>query len=290
MRTAPDTSSTGSGGATWPRRRRSIRAVVATIAAVVAFGGLAGAPGGEASASAQGCGPVLTVSKSQGLDPAGETVTVSGSCFDVNKGIYVAFCVVPPPGSPPSPCGGGVAMEGSGGLSHWISSNPPPYAEGLTVPYGPGGSFTVTLRPSAVLNAEIDCRVVQCAIATRNDHTRSSDRSQDGIVPVAFATAPTPTEPPPSVPPETLPPTTLPPDTVPETTTTEAPEATTTTVEVTTTEAPLDQDAELASAEGEASSGLGAGAWVAIVVVLVLLAGGATALVLRRRTTSQGTS
>ncbi|MCD9625077.1 hypothetical protein [Rhabdothermincola salaria] len=285
MRTAPQKSTTRREGVAARRSALARRGLLGVAVVLVAIGAFAVGPSAE-PASAQGCGPVLTVSKSQGLDPNGETVTVTGSCFDVNKGIYVAFCVVPPPGSPPSPCGGGVAVEGSGGLSHWISSNPPPYAQGLTVPYGPGGSFSVTLRPSAMLNPDVDCRVVQCAISTRNDHTRASDRGQDGIVPVSFAApvAPPATEPPAAVPPETVP------ETVPETTTTTVPPETTTTTEATTTttgvEERFDEEAELASADGEGSGGPGAGAWVGIVVVLVLLAGGGAALVLRRRDSS----
>lgn len=237
----------------------------------------------ERPAEAQGCGPVLTVSKSQGLDPNGETVSVSGSCFDVDRGIYIGFCVVPAPGSPPSPCGGGVTMEGSGGLSHWISSNPPPYAVGLTTPYGPGGSFSVTLRPSAMLNPEIDCRVVQCAISTRNDHTRSSDRGQDGVVPVSFAPPTAPLAPEPEAPPVSAAP-----ESAPASTTTAVPEPTTTLPPTTTTTEPaaVADDAELASAAGD--SGGSVGGWIAAIVLVVLLTGGATGLVLRRRRSADG--
>jgi hypothetical protein len=278
MRASPSHPPEGTDGHPREVPAPALRALVGIVAVLVVASALAVSPAGERPAGAQGCGPVLTVSKSQGLDPSGETVTVSGSCFDEHKGIYVAFCVVPPPGSPPSPCGGGVATEGSGGLSHWISSNPPPYAVGLTTPYGPGGSFTVTLRPSVMLNPDVDCRVVQCAIATRNDHTRSSDRGQDGIVPVSFAAVPPPA-------PEASP-ASPPPETVPETTTTEAPpETTTTTAPPTTTSTShpevVEDDAELASAAGE--SGGSAAGWVVVIVIGLLVAGAATGVVLRRR-------
>ncbi len=134
----------------------------------------------------------LTVSQATGLDPAGQMVRVTGSGYDTFKGIYVAFCVVPAPGQAPSPCGGGVDMAGGSGASHWISSNPPPYGQGVATPYGPGGSFDVTVAVSAMLNATVDCRVVQCAIVTRNDHTRASDRAQDVVIPVHFASPATP--------------------------------------------------------------------------------------------------
>lgn len=128
----------------------------------------------------------LQASRTEALDPAGERITVTGAGFDVNKGIYVAFCAIPPPGMAPSPCGGGEDRAGSTGASAWISSNPPPYAVGLPTPYGPGGSFTVELSIQPIIDATTDCRRVRCAIVTRNDHTRSSDRSQDLFLPVTF--------------------------------------------------------------------------------------------------------
>lgn len=142
-----------------------------------------GSPDG---APAESFTPVLSVSLVTDLDPVSQTVTVAGSGYDEARGIYVAFCVVPPPGQPPTPCGGGVDMTGESGSSHWISSHPPDYGDGLAVPYGAGGSFEVELSVSAMLSADIDCRVVQCAVVTRNDHTRLADRGQDVIVPVWF--------------------------------------------------------------------------------------------------------
>lgn len=133
---------------------------------------------------------VLQASRTEGLDPNGERITVSGRGFDVHKGIYVAFCVIPPPGQVPGPCGGGEDRAGATGASAWISSNPPPYGVGVATPYGPGGSFTVELAISPVINASTDCRRVRCAVATRNDHLRSSDRSQDLLLPVTFRSAP----------------------------------------------------------------------------------------------------
>jgi hypothetical protein len=140
--------------------------------------------------------PTLQVSRTEGLDPSGDTVTVVGSGFDESRGIYVAFCVVPPPGQPPTPCGGGVDLEGSSGGSRWISSAPPDYGVGLAQPWGPGGSFEVEVDVSAMLRDDIDCRQVQCAIVTRADHTRLADRSLDVVVPVLFAAPPVLTLPP----------------------------------------------------------------------------------------------
>lgn len=161
-----------------------------------------------------GDGKSLSVSQAVGLDPDGQSVTVSGAGYDETKGVYVSLCVVPPPGTTPSPCGGGVDRENTSGASAWISSNPPSYAAGVSQPYDPGGSFTVTLDVSPTINESLDCRQVRCAIVTRNDHTRGSDRSQDLLVPVTFADPTVPTTAttvPPQVPSTTAPTTTLPP-------------------------------------------------------------------------------
>lgn len=128
--------------------------------------------------------PKLIVSRSANLTD-GDVVTVSGTGFNPAKGIYVAFCVRPEPGQPPSPCGGGADTDGSSNASQWISSNPPPYGKSLAIPYSSGGSFRVSIRVSEVIG-DVDCRAGHCVIATRADHTRSSDRSQDVFVPITF--------------------------------------------------------------------------------------------------------
>lgn len=147
-----------------------------------------------AAASARGPeGQQLTVTPSEGLNPAGQAVTVTGSGFDVAKGIYVGICINNGPGRQPSPCIGGVDMEGAGGSSAWISSNPPAYGEGLAQPFqqsGGKGSFSTTLQVKAA-DAFADCLDPAsaprgCVIGTRADHTRSGDRSADVYVPVTF--------------------------------------------------------------------------------------------------------
>jgi hypothetical protein len=264
--------------------RRAGAAGAALIILLLSIGAAVGAFGPTPpAAEAQGCPPWMAVSRTDGLDPNGETLSVSGGCFDESKGIYVAFCVVPPPGVAPSPCGGGVDMSGAGGLSHWIDSNPPPQGTGLATPFGPGGTFTVTMRPSAQLNATVDCRRVRCAIVTRADHTRGSDRSQDVIVPISFAEPAAPPvfvpPPPPPAPAPTAPPeTTIAPETtttVPETSTT-VPESTTTS----TTEATDDEELAATTTSDSEDDGTGgsAGLVVAIVVVVLLAAAGGTLL------------
>ncbi|WP_210585286.1 hypothetical protein [Streptomyces sp. GESEQ-35] len=163
----------------------------AGAAASVALVLTAAAPASAASSSATGPeGQKLTVSKASGLAAAGETVTVSGSGYNTEKGIYVAFCVDNGAGKTPTPCVGGVDMSGESGASQWISSNPPSYGEGLAKPYqgsGHNGSFSVQLKVRAK-DANTDCTKsgVKCAVITRNDHTRGGDQSQTVRIPVSF--------------------------------------------------------------------------------------------------------
>ena len=126
-------------------------------------------------------GQLLTVSATTAKN--GSMVTVRGNRFDETVGIYLAFCVVPKKGELPTPCGGGVNKAGTGESSFWISSNPPPYAVGLTDEFSPGGRFTHTVKISKKIG-KFDCTKVKCAITVRADHLRGNDRSYDMFVPV----------------------------------------------------------------------------------------------------------
>ncbi|WP_131988810.1 LPXTG cell wall anchor domain-containing protein [Jiangella ureilytica] len=161
---------------------------------ILATGGLAGT-----AAAASGTGPegqTITVSKVDGLDPAGETITVHGEGYDLTKGIYVVVCVNNGAGQQPTPCLGGADMEGGGGASAWISSNPPSYGEGLATPFeevGGKGSFDVQLSVAAS-DEFTDCLDTAqapdgCVVGTRADHTRTADRSADVLIPITFADA-----------------------------------------------------------------------------------------------------
>lgn len=138
----------------------------------------------EAPQAAPPSGPRVDVAPGTTLTGP-TTLQVTGSGFDENKGIYVAFCVEPLEGEPASPCGGGVDTTGKTGASAWVSSKPPPYGEGLAVPFGPGGSFAVQIKANSRIGS-IDCREVVCGVATRADHTRSTDRTQDVFIPITF--------------------------------------------------------------------------------------------------------
>ncbi|MFF5179630.1 hypothetical protein ACFY2Q_16550 [Micromonospora sp. NPDC000316] len=166
-------------------RRAALPAALITVSVVVgalpAYAGTARGPGGQ----------TLTATPSTGVSRAGTSVTVTGSGYDTTKGIYVGYCVDNGAGQTPTPCGGGADTSGSLGASHWISNNPPSYAGDLATPYGSGGSFRVTVKITPTIG-DVDCTVRRCVVATRADHTRPADRSQDVRVPVTFAAAPAP--------------------------------------------------------------------------------------------------
>ena len=126
-------------------------------------------------------GQTLSVSATTAKN--GAMVKVTGNRFDETVGIYLAFCVVPKKGQPPTPCGGGMNKAGLGEASFWISSNPPPYAIGLTEEFLPGGRFTQKVQVSKKIG-KFDCTKVKCAITVRADHLRGADRSYDAFIPI----------------------------------------------------------------------------------------------------------
>jgi hypothetical protein len=135
--------------------------------------------------------PTLVVSQTTGLDPKGTLVTVRGTGFDITKGVYVFVCNQVK-WDANRRCVGGVNLDGSSPLSQWISSNPPAYAKGLTIPFKPNGSFVVPLLLRAVDESTklIDCSVEQCGVVAFADHTRRDDRSQDVFVSISFTAKP----------------------------------------------------------------------------------------------------
>ena len=136
----------------------------------------------SAASSIKGAqGQVLSVSKI--TVKSGSVVTVKGNFFDETVGIYLAFCVIPAKGNAPTPCGGGINKAGLSEASFWISSNPPPYAVGLTEEFLPGGRFSQKVKISKKIG-KFDCTKVKCAITVRADHLRSNDRSSDLFIPI----------------------------------------------------------------------------------------------------------
>ncbi|MFI6039880.1 immunoglobulin I-set domain protein [Streptomyces sp. NPDC051315] len=153
-------------------------------------GGTGGGDGEDTEASGTKtvtgtAGQRLTVTPVNNLATENQALEVTGSGYDVKKGIYVALCVDNGAGELPTPCVGGVDMTGASHSSAWISSDPPDYGEGLATPYGAGGTFSVELTVDA-RDEFTDCFKARCVLATRADHTLSGDRSQDVKVPVAF--------------------------------------------------------------------------------------------------------
>jgi len=154
-----------------------MRKIVALVVAIT----IASMPASSAASVKGAQGQVLSVSKTSVKD--GAMLTVNGKHFDETVGIYLAFCVIPPKGKAPTPCGGGVNKAGVGDASFWISSNPPPYAIGLTEEFLPGGRFTQKVKISKKIG-KFDCTKIKCAITVRADHLRSNDRSSDLFIPI----------------------------------------------------------------------------------------------------------
>ena len=154
-----------------------MRKIVALVVAIT----IASMPASSATSAKGAQGQVLSVSKTSVKD--GAMLTVNGKYFDETVGIYLAFCVIPPKGKAPTPCGGGVNKAGIGDASFWISSNPPPYAIGLTEEFLPGGRFTQKVKISKKIG-KFDCTKIKCAITVRADHLRSNDRSSDLFIPI----------------------------------------------------------------------------------------------------------
>lgn len=127
------------------------------------------------------------------LPPGGGTVFVAGTGYNRAQGIFLAFCAIPGavrPGNPatyttlPTPClGGREAKDGSARRITDSDGGTP----GITLPYGPGGSFVTTLNVRPRIADGVECDVdVRCAIVTRADFTATGDRSYDQYVPVSF--------------------------------------------------------------------------------------------------------
>jgi hypothetical protein len=177
-------------------RRRPVAAVTAAALVAVLLGALSPAgPAAAAPGTGTGTsGQTLTVSDVDDLDPDGATVTVTGANYDVagfdlaTEGFYLGLCVDQGPLTAPSPCVGGVDVDGEGGASRWVTNAPYPGTPAVAI--GADGSFTTTLTLQAA-DANVDCNHLPvgqaCKVVTRMDHRASGDRSQDVKVAVDFA-------------------------------------------------------------------------------------------------------
>ncbi|MFI6543820.1 hypothetical protein ACIBO9_11345 [Streptomyces prunicolor] len=173
------------------RRPAALLGAAALVAAsTLAFGAFGTGPSAQAAAGTPKTalgkdGQKLTVSASAGLDPAGDTIHVTGEGYDTAKAIYVAVCKDNGDNRIPSPCLGGADTGGTGSTSKWIVPEGDPYAGDLAQVWGAGGTFAVDIGVEAK-DSGLDCTQVVCSVVTRVDHRDAGDRSQDVRIPIAF--------------------------------------------------------------------------------------------------------
>ncbi len=127
-----------------------------------------------------------------GAAQTGDRVTVVGTGYDESTGIYVAVCKrAVDVDTRPTPCIGGVpdVVEGEAtedwSASVWVNDSPNWRLFGAR-PWQDGGSFSAKLL-LVDADGSLDCRVDECAIYTRADHTALGDRTQDLFLPLQFA-------------------------------------------------------------------------------------------------------
>ena len=150
-----------------------------------------------------GDAPAVVVAPSAELDPAGATVSISGSGFGTSTdGVYVRLCAEAD-GEVGTAAGRPGADRCLGDPQLWVSNFP-----GASAPMG-NGTFDVELDVVGTFTgsegATFDCSVDQCGIATRRDHFGGADdHSLDTFTPISFAdpdpTDPEPTDPEPTDP------------------------------------------------------------------------------------------
>lgn len=215
---------------TTTHRRRGVRLLLAAVLAVAA--GLWAAIPAFAAAS-------ITVDKTEGLNPKGDQVTVSGSGFKPGIQLYLVTC------DPAIPNGGACDL-----------------ASFSMVDVGADGSWTSKLKVLAKFGTT-DCLKVGCAIQTSRVG-EGADRTQETLVPIGFKgqTAPmaSPTATPAS---ESASPT--------------EPASPSATAEPTAPATPTTTDA--ASDATASSSGVSPVVWIVVaVVVIAALAGGLVAM------------
>ncbi len=136
-------------------------------------------PSFSAAAEVEAAATGVTLSKSSGLDPDGEAITVDATGFTFGQGYYVMFCTST--GGTIGTSGGrptGAACDSS--KQYW-TNNP----SGGT-PVAADGSFSTTISP-VVSWGSVDCSTDTCGFFVRKDHTAGSDYSHDTFVPVTFA-------------------------------------------------------------------------------------------------------
>ena len=117
--------------------------------------------------------PKVTVSKTEELNPEGETVTVDGTGFRPGQGVYVALTAA-------ERSADSFPEHHTGAV--WLRGADAPGDEGI---------FSTEVEVSGAYDAEettYDCVETRCYIAVFNDHTDIGNRDQDVWTPISFAT------------------------------------------------------------------------------------------------------
>ena len=124
---------------------------------------------------------IPTLNKTSGLADAGDSITVTITGLDSDKGIYVEECQLPTDGSKPSDC---YSVGGFPGV--WATNVSANLSIGAT---DASKSFVLPVIGSFNAGSSlIDCQIVSCGVFTRRDHLGSTDRTLDTVIPLSFAT------------------------------------------------------------------------------------------------------
>jgi len=116
--------------------------------------------------------PKLVLSKSTGLDPAGETITVTGTGYNPDQPIYLAICT----DIPLAELSFSFISAGCTVGAKQVTSTPTTPTQ---VTFGADGSFTTEFRVAP--------KTGSTAVYTLANHTAMNDRSQDAKVSLTFA-------------------------------------------------------------------------------------------------------
>ena len=119
--------------------------------------------------------PQVSASPYRALNPAGQTVTVTGQGFTPGIGVYVRLCKQAA-GALGTPAGRPPGSDCHTPADVWVT------------PIPSSGTFTTTLNVVGTFGS-IDCLATQCGVFVRRDHLAPTDYSQDAFRPLFFGTA-----------------------------------------------------------------------------------------------------
>lgn len=123
-----------------------------------------------------------TLSHSNNLNRAGETLTVNINGLPDEQGLYILECVVPASADArPNVCVGQQSTI-------WTSKSAVMLGYGATAFTG-SVSIPVTRTFTAANSTFVNCDEVSCGVFVRKDHTAPTDRSADTFLPISFASS-----------------------------------------------------------------------------------------------------